>query len=656
MGLLTLGLLHNANAIIGYDCGARSLNITTLSLLDVEPCDIPQTAVNVTETFLHLLQLNEFVKTHVRQCKIMIKRTVYHCGMHSHTSVVSQGQMEFMHEVGNDVCNHLHWTGAIKIGTSAIITGLGPNSTSTRSLTIAGTVDNNGKCAGTEYSDPYGIWSNVVVQGVIELTIQDYYATVNINTNKVNLRSGLACRLSEPGCVDLEGGNTFWDPLPDDNCRFDRYDILYEGLAQKVASGEGEKQQAVYAVTQGDITFALTRKRAYPICGLMIYRTEHPKMFLLESQRGAMPFAQRKISVENLDIFAYVNAKFVYVERHIRTEINRLYYDVVKQNCEIERQVLKTTLSLATQAPDEFAFQLMKGPGYMAVVAGEVAHVIKCIPVEVKLRRTEECYHHLPVSRENDTLFISPRTHILLQTGTQISCNPMVPPMYQFQGAWYKLIPSPTETLAPQKVAPMTKLTWKYTSPGELAISGIYTQADLDNMRENILFPAERAAILNTIARGISGYPTQSQGTSFTHLLDEEALEKISRSAGSKILQSFMAFGTASAGVLGVFTIFAGVKLIADTIVHGYALHTVYGWSIHLLGALWSSLTYLLVHLGQKNPKDEEDSKAETIDEPNTTNTTEPGIYPTLQPLPRNFPLSTTAYTFSAGGKTPEEV
>ncbi|KYN04401.1 hypothetical protein ALC62_04737 [Cyphomyrmex costatus] len=41
------------------------------------------------------------------------------------------------------------------------------------------------------------------------------------------------------------------------------------------------------------------------------------------------------------------------------------------------------------------------------------------------------------------------------------------------------------------------------------------------------------------------------------------------------------------------------VKLILDTIVHGYALHTVYGWSVYLIGAIWDSLTQLLLHLGR---------------------------------------------------------
>jgi len=48
-------------------------------------------------------------------------------------------------------------------------------------------------------------------------------------------------------------------------------------------------------------------------------QTEHPKLFILETQRGRTFKAKSKISVNKLDIFAYVNSEFVYVEKHIKT-------------------------------------------------------------------------------------------------------------------------------------------------------------------------------------------------------------------------------------------------------------------------------------------------------------------------------------------------
>ena len=71
---------------------------------------------------------------------------------------------------------------------------------------------------------------------------------------------------------------------------------------------------------------------------------------------------KNKLGIENLDIFAYVNSKFVYVEKHIKTQIRSLYRDVLIQRCHLESQTLKNAVAIATQAPDEFAYNLMKGP------------------------------------------------------------------------------------------------------------------------------------------------------------------------------------------------------------------------------------------------------------------------------------------------------
>lgn len=92
--------------------------------------------------------------------------------------------------------------------------------------------------------------------------------------------------------------------------------------------------------------------------------------------------------VQNLDLFMYVNSKFVHIEIHIRTQMEQLYFDVITQKCKLEQQTLRNALLIARQNPHEFAYILMQAPGYMAITAGEGIHVIECFPVEVKIRHS----------------------------------------------------------------------------------------------------------------------------------------------------------------------------------------------------------------------------------------------------------------------------
>ena len=110
----------------------------------------------------------------------------------------------------------LHSSGTISLDQNLQISNVMINQTPYHRVLSAGSITMNGNCPGTQYSEPFGTWNNAIVQGVIKITFQEYYANVDLNTNKLHLRSGITCSLSESHCVDIEGGQTFCNPLPDD--------------------------------------------------------------------------------------------------------------------------------------------------------------------------------------------------------------------------------------------------------------------------------------------------------------------------------------------------------------------------------------------------------------------------------------------------------
>ena len=67
-----------------------------------------------------------------------------------------------------------------------------------------------------------------------------------------------------------------------------------------------------------------------------------------------------------------------------------------------KQRVFKNSLIIATQAPDELAYHLMKSPGYMSTISGEVVHIDKCISIEVKFRQIDQYYLQIPIHKGND--------------------------------------------------------------------------------------------------------------------------------------------------------------------------------------------------------------------------------------------------------------
>ena len=604
-GIITALLTLPAGGLVSYDCGGHGLNITSLSLLDIGDCNLEDIEPITENTHVQLLQLSDFDKTRVIQCKIEIDRIIYYCGMHSHVSIVHGGRRVYLQETAASNCRRIHETGAIDLGgRDGYITGLKPNSSSTRSITLAEHTSVDGRCSGAQYSDPYGTWDSVVVQATIRVTLRDFEAPIRRNSHEIILPSGLHCKVTAGECLDTDGDETFWSMIPPDSCHFSHYDVLYEGQASKLTPKANQTAPTIYTVTTRETTFALTQAGKSNLCGYTLVQTEHPKLFILETQQDRAFRVRSRISVNNLDIFAYVNSKFVYVEKHIRTQLTRLYRDITEQKCALEKQILQNALTLSSIAPDEMAHRIMKSPGYTAVVAGEAIHLIKCVPVECKIRHTEECFAELPVTYGNSSAFLLPGSRILTRTGTHKDCSELLPNMYKIHETWFRFMPRPVESLPPPIIQPLTRPTWKYVTPTALATSGIYSDEDLNRLRNHIMFPVEKPQMLNTLARGAMGHNIPSGSISMTNLFDERSLERIAESAGTRLWQGFITFGSASAGVMAIFLIIKLIKLIVDTIIHGYALHSVYGWSLHLFGAIWSSVTQLLLHLAGPNEKD----------------------------------------------------
>lgn len=618
-----LATITSAAALIGYDCSGPTLNVTTFSTTDPLPCESEETEPTTEETTIQLLQLADFSDTATIQCKVEIDRTIYYCGMHSHVSIVNNGRQEYLQPISREACQMLHTSGSTYVSAGAEVNGIQPNSTSKHSITLAGKLGPEGRCEGTTYSDPYGTWTNVVVQALVKITIKSYTAAVKLANDKLILQSGQQCRWQSGHCLDNEDGHTYWEPTPTDYCKFHKYDVIYDGRAAKVTARSG-KEPTIYLVSNEETTFALTRTKQSSLCGYNIIHTEHPKLFVLEIGTTGRFKTRLPIPVNNLDIFTYVNSKFIYVEKHLKTQITQLYKDIIRQKCEIENQVLKNALSMIHVSPEDVATTVTREPGHLAIASGEVIHIIKCIPITCQTRRTTDCFLELPVTYKNESYFLTPRNRVLIKRGTKRECSSILPTMYKIHGTWYRLLPRPVDSVPPMPLQSIAKSKWHYVDPHNLANGGIYSPEDIEKLKEHIMFPVEKTAIINGLAQGASGRAYSTDTIKLTNLLDEEVLEKIANDTTKRIWNGFIKFGSVSAGLMGIYVTWRIIKTIINTILNGIALHKVYGWSIRLLVAVWTSLTQFCIFIEARGDNSPRECMAET----------------TMVPLPKRRNLS----------------
>ena len=161
---------------------------------------------------------------------------------------------------------------------------------------------------------------------------------------------------------------------------------------------EPDEGRTMYSLETEDITFALWKKGERKVCGSEVVRTEHPKLFILENDRENGFLNRNPTITANLDIFTNVNSKFLYIKKYVRKLISQMYYDILRHKCELERRIMSNALALATISPEEVAYRIMGGPEYLAVVAGEVIHLVNCLRVD------STAYVHIITYRQRNTV------------------------------------------------------------------------------------------------------------------------------------------------------------------------------------------------------------------------------------------------------------
>ena len=167
--------------------------------------------------------------------------------MHSHIFIVVNGHSEYIKDVTRDQCNQMYTIGTFLVAPSLQISKLKVNETLFHSVTLAGSVAPNGDCTDTQFSDT--------------ITLQEqHYLTIHLNSNKIQLGSGIICTLSDTYCTEVEFGQIFWNTLPNDVCNFNKYEGIYEGPANKTYDNTADNSETLYSLTTEDRNFVLAKK------------------------------------------------------------------------------------------------------------------------------------------------------------------------------------------------------------------------------------------------------------------------------------------------------------------------------------------------------------------------------------------------------------
>lgn len=585
---------HGVVGLIAYDCEDEQTNITTISLRSVASCPEPSSSYKSESVQLRVLQKAEVEMQHVWTCLVEVTRLITHCGMHSHSSVVAGGLLSYIHRLGAQECRMVHRYRTLKISQDTIGQII-LNGTTTASITLQGSLDSTGSCDGVSYQENGMSWHNVVVTATVKIRIMDYLAMVKLKDNEISLKGGVTCPFLEHYCFDSTLGESTWSQMETAKCE-GRLSLIYDGQAEKVTNILTGEQYIV--VEKEPKIFAVTIVKQIHLCGLELWQTEHPQLLICEGRSQNFK-TSTVISTPDTDLMVYVNSKFLYVEQSYKRGLETLYVDTIHRRCLIQREILKNRLILAPIAPDAVSQIIQDREGHMGHVLGEVLYILRCVPKLAIIRRSNRCYHELPVLVNNQSRFMSPITRIIQKFGEEIDCNGLTPPLYYIEGEWIGLVPHPTVKQPPRELEVTTHPKIKFQPIQPLGSRGLYTQEEIGKVQKLLAFGTERKVVENIITRRAAGMEAGGQGFSTLGIFNPEEMKQLAHSTMREMWGWFSEIGIFMSGLIGVYTIFCALKYVVGVLINGLHLYQTVGGGLALLACLWDTLTRWVIHRHQ---------------------------------------------------------
>ncbi|XP_050548278.1 uncharacterized protein LOC126909914 [Daktulosphaira vitifoliae] len=194
-----------------------------------------------------------------------------------------------------------------------------------------------------------------------------------------------------------------------------------------------------------------------------------------------------------------------------------------------------------------------------------------------------------------------PKTHVLLNYGTEIDCNDLLPPAYFLENVWFTLSPHFKEINPPQILLPETAFTWSHRTPDYLMNAGLYPKDLMQTFQKHLLFPAEVVAAQSNLARESMGYSIYNQNLKLKSIIDEYTIENLVEQKLQKLWGLFTVVGNIASGFLGIFLIGKLLLIGINTIINFSILYETFGCSYKILAGLFSSITHYMMHKTHTN-------------------------------------------------------
>ena len=319
--------------------------------------------------------------------------------------------------------------------------------------------------------------------------------------------------------------------------------LLYILHVQKTASGiKGTEHPYVYAPhTQHPNNPSLSRFEVFPtaqtFCGKPdpLYSTQYSDLFVtytdgfnmhtgqpnphsmideyisgkivLDTSNNKFVFPALNVSnnFATIDYDAHINTKIDYTINHVFRSMTVQELNNLHTICELERNQLLTILAMSVQNPQLAGFLLTGNRSNFLYVEGSTAWLYDCPHFLSPLYKADRCFDRIPIHFKDTLMYVDPITRQTYDYATpNIPRNIIELDPDSDDQDFYILGPEPIKRKPPPKFTPSQIKTKIRPNTFTAQDAGIYSNAELDQFWNRILFSKHSDSTLQLLGKALS--------------------------------------------------------------------------------------------------------------------------------------------------------
>ena len=293
--------VRGGEGITAYNCTHEDSEVEEFSLLPTEPCADFRMAYLSEENYIpiQLLQKKEFNTIHGFGAKIIRTLFIFRCNGEPVTyGAYHQRVLQLDQTTVMNIYKHMVWRDDLMRSVDASPIAVVPNGTTHKSRNLKGWTTGNGYCGGVDFTLHNVNYEDAILQATYEILLYDGSMTVNLENDLVRTWAGATCTYSDGSCTDYVYGDIYWNKSEHDPEACDHYTylVLYKGKGMVNTYKETSltKQTRAVTVTNDSAAFSLVQTEKVMLCSILGFRTEHPKLFIVELKHNLQFFKKQQ--------------------------------------------------------------------------------------------------------------------------------------------------------------------------------------------------------------------------------------------------------------------------------------------------------------------------------------------------------------------------